>query len=435
MIRFINHASIILDEKILCDPWYSGSIFLNGWNLLHENNVDINSIVPQYIWISHEHPDHFNPSDLLKIDVDKRPTILFQKTDDHKVKDWCEGHGFKIKELKPYKRYNLKGGGDIMCGVIGGFDSYLHYKNKKYSVLNLNDCQIYDKEELKELKEKVGDIDYLFTQFGYANWAGNKGDNELPKKARKLVFETLKNQVDILQPIFVVPFASFVYFSHQENFHWNKNSVKIQEAFDFLTRECGQNVIVPTPGAKIVGMTKTAHHLPHRNGKPLESLLQENVEALEFWSNISKNIKPKHTGKKIPIDFLQIEFGIMRKHILRANSLRTFNLSPTVIYLTDLNKCITFDIKKPELEVFDDISEFDVSMSSECFDQIMKHEYGRGTITINGRFTANYKRFNKFLDQTNLYYYNNIGRYLGKNLKVSDITNQKNFYNRLLEDT
>ena len=88
MIRFINHASILLDEKILCDPWYSGSIFLNGWNLLHENNVDINSIVPQYIWISHEHPDHFNPSDLLKIEEDKRPTILFQKNDDGKVKNW-----------------------------------------------------------------------------------------------------------------------------------------------------------------------------------------------------------------------------------------------------------------------------------------------------------------------------------------------------------
>ena len=182
-------------------------------------------------------------------------------------------------------------------------------------------------------------------------------------------------------------------------------------------------------------MTKTAYHLPHRNGKPLESILQENVEAIEFWSSLYKNKKPKHTGKKILIDFLQIEFGIMRKHILRANSLRTFSLSPTVIYLTDLNSCVTFDIKKPELEVFDDISEFDVSMSSECLDQIMKHEYGRGTITINGRFTANYKRFNKFLDQTNLYYYNNIGRYLGKNLKISDITNQKNFYTRLLEDT
>ena len=65
-----------------------------------------------------------------------------------------------------------------MCGVIGGFDSYLHYKNKKYSVLNLNDCQVYDKEELQELSKKVGKIDYLFTQFGYANWAGNEGDNE-----------------------------------------------------------------------------------------------------------------------------------------------------------------------------------------------------------------------------------------------------------------
>ena len=435
MIRFINHASILLDEKILCDPWYSGSIFLNGWNLLHENKVDINSIVPQYIWISHEHPDHFNTENLLKIEEDKRPIILFQKTNDQKVKHWCEGHNFKIKELEPYKRYNLKEGGDIMCGVVGGFDSFLHFKTKDYSILNLNDCQIYDKKELEELRKKVGPIAYLFTQFGYTNWAGNESDNELPKKAKKLVFDTLRSQIEILQPVFVVPFASFVYFSHEENFHWNKNSVKIKEVFKFLSIELNQNVIVPKPGLKIVGITRTQDDLPQRNGKPLESLLGENDEALSFWESKFKKIKPKYKSKSLPIDFLQIEFALMVKHILRANSLKTFNLSPTVIYLTDLNKCVNFDIKKPELEVFDDISEFDVSMSSECLDQIMKHEYGRGTITINGRFTANYKRFNKFLDQTNLYYYNNIGRYLGKNLKVSDITNQKNFYTRLLEDT
>ena len=80
MIRFINHASILLDEKILCDPWYSGSIFLNGWNLLHENRVDINTIVPQYIWISHEHPDHFNPSDLLKIEERSLKLLCFSSS-------------------------------------------------------------------------------------------------------------------------------------------------------------------------------------------------------------------------------------------------------------------------------------------------------------------------------------------------------------------
>tara|TARA_B100000315_G_C14548927_1_gene574706 strand:- start:85 stop:1371 length:1287 start_codon:yes stop_codon:yes gene_type:complete len=428
MIRFINHASILLDEKILCDPWYSGSIFLNSWNLLYENNIDINSIIPQYIWFSHEHPDHFNPPDLLKIEEDKKPTILFQKTDDKKVKSWCEHHGFKVKELEPYKRYNLKEGGDIMCGVVSGFDSFLHYRNKKYSIFNANDCQLYDKQELKKVKEAVGEVDYLFTQFGFANWAGNKGDSEMPKIARKLNQETVRNQIEILQPKYVVPFACFVYYSHEENFYWNKNAVNIKMAYDFLTKELKQNVIVPTPGAKIIGV-KQKYNLSEK------TLLQENVEALDFWSDLSKNLKPKNKAKKILIDYLQIEFGIMRKHILRDNSLKTFNLSPTVIYLTDLNKCVIFDIKKPELEVFDDISEFDVSMSSECLDMIMKHPYGRGTITINGRFTANYKRFNKFLDQTNLYYYNNIGRYLGKNLKISEITNQKNFYTRLLKDT
>ena len=57
--------------------------------------------------------------------------------------------------------------------------------------------------------------------------------------------------------MFVVPFASYVYFSHEENFHWIKNAVNIKEAFDFLSQECNQNVIVPKPGAKIVGVTKT----------------------------------------------------------------------------------------------------------------------------------------------------------------------------------
>ena len=37
LIRFINHACFIIDTgpiKILCDPWLTGSVFQDGWDLL-----------------------------------------------------------------------------------------------------------------------------------------------------------------------------------------------------------------------------------------------------------------------------------------------------------------------------------------------------------------------------------------------------------------
>jgi L-ascorbate metabolism protein UlaG (beta-lactamase superfamily) len=74
-IKFINHSSILLDSgnhKILCDPWYKGSIFNDGWKLIHESNQSINDFDLDFIWYSHEHPDHFSVLDINKINEDKK---------------------------------------------------------------------------------------------------------------------------------------------------------------------------------------------------------------------------------------------------------------------------------------------------------------------------------------------------------------------------
>ncbi len=63
-IKFINHACFIVEsegQRIMCDPWFEGSAFDNGWSLMYEK------IVPDPAeydsdWVSHEHPDHFRPS-------------------------------------------------------------------------------------------------------------------------------------------------------------------------------------------------------------------------------------------------------------------------------------------------------------------------------------------------------------------------------------
>ena len=38
-IKFVNHSSFLVETSkniFLCDPWYEGSAFFNGWNLVSQ---------------------------------------------------------------------------------------------------------------------------------------------------------------------------------------------------------------------------------------------------------------------------------------------------------------------------------------------------------------------------------------------------------------
>ena len=73
-IEFVNHASFILKNQgiqIISDPWLFGNAFNDGWSLLCDYDFDLEKFKEiQYIWFSHEHPDHFSPALLNKIDIE-----------------------------------------------------------------------------------------------------------------------------------------------------------------------------------------------------------------------------------------------------------------------------------------------------------------------------------------------------------------------------
>ena len=66
-VKLINHASAKINvdgTSIISDPWYDGSVFHKGWKLIHE--LPVNETIKHlektdYIYVSHEHPDHFSP--------------------------------------------------------------------------------------------------------------------------------------------------------------------------------------------------------------------------------------------------------------------------------------------------------------------------------------------------------------------------------------
>ena len=79
-IEFVNHASFIIEAgglSILNDPWLFGSAFNNGWDLLCDYRLPVERFASiDYIWFSHEHPDHFSPPVLKSIPEDIRHRIF-----------------------------------------------------------------------------------------------------------------------------------------------------------------------------------------------------------------------------------------------------------------------------------------------------------------------------------------------------------------------
>jgi UDP-MurNAc hydroxylase len=423
-LKFINHASVLIDcdkIKILTDPWYSGTVFNDGWSLMCEKGTDINSLDFNYLWYSHEHPDHFNLQELEKISEDRKRniTILFQYTPDQKVKSFCEMLGYTVFELENEKEYKL---GDcvITCGQEGGFDSWLSVKFAGKHLLNINDCRIETPEEVQAVYNLVGKPDVLLTQFGWANWVGNPGDVKSRKIARKMVFDRSRNQIEYLDPTYVMPFASYSWFSHSENQHCNEQQVTLREFVD--THHNSNIVPLFLDEEWMVGE-------PYNNGV-----------SLAKWDAVFLSlIEPKNTSSYVSFDILIKSFNKMCTKLEADNDLTSLQedkeFVPTIIELTDyehLQNKILFDSVRSLFYFCDNLSS-DVKMSSQSLQFLMNNAWGRGTLTINGRFKANYKTFRNFLRQTCVYYNNNIGKIYPKDITKEEILSPKSFVYELIE--
>ena len=410
MIKFLNHSSYLLDN-ILVDPWTKGSIFLNGWNLLKEFQKDLGRYAYDWIYISHEHPDHFNIPFLKSVPDPEMKTIIFHKTLDKKVVSFVKGLGFKVLEVESDRYYELTTG--RIKVQSNGFDSFFVYEHNSSGkiLVNMNDYQVTDESELTKLKlEKV---DVLLSQFTYANWAGNREDANMPKKAQSIIYDRLRTQLKVFKPETWVPFASYIYFSHEENFYMNQYLpplTDIKRFADTMKVKC----IFPVPETF------------------LNSRLSDN--GLQYWSTMRKIIAPIH--KNNPVDITEVEesFRIMCEELHDKNDMSLFDAEETYINVPDWNNVIKYDIKSKTFDIVSQL-ENDIVMSSECLQFLIKNKWGRGTVLISGRCQINHENVNRFFNQTNLWYYNNIGKHLGENLTLKEIVNQDNFYERLINDS
>lgn len=406
-IIFLNHASFIIEfngVKILNDPFLFGSAFNNGWNLIKE--VDHEKILKgiTHIFFSHEHPDHFSIPFLKSIPLDKRGeiTIIYQETWDKRVKDFCEKSGYKFLEFKNLKETKIIDDLYITIGKSPFYDSWINYRLNNKNILNVNDCIFENKNILSSIKKVIKNIDILFTQFSYANFILEKDQvNEAIN-----CLNSIKLQDRILGPNYIIPFASYIYFSHHENYFMNKNMNTIQAAHNFIEKNCKAHPIVLKPN------------------EYWDLKKKENHDSLDFWNVHYENIPNLQYSKNSLIvnseDLIEKSKYYIKKIKKNNNVFLIFILfklkifSKILIFVKDLEKYFYFDIfnglqLKKNLN---DKNNIDIEMSSDSLELIFKYDYGFDTLLVNARFKALPKNLNKVTKTFIIGSLNNTGRFL-----------------------
>ena len=254
-IHWVNHASFITELpgfRMISDPWLEGRVFNRSWAHLlptqfsskYYKNIN-------YIWFSHEHPDHFFPPNLQKIEAQEKARIqvLYQKTKDDKVSQYCRKAGFaRVIDLLPWQPLSLPEGVEVLnAKVLNDTDSWMVLKASGKTLVNVNDCVFKDDRELERIAQAAGPIDVLFTQFSFASWVGNPDDPTSITRAAQEKFEEIRRQVRLLKPQYVVPFASYVWFCHRDNFFMNAYANTVQQVVELL-RSLDVVPIVLAPG-------------------------------------------------------------------------------------------------------------------------------------------------------------------------------------------
>ncbi len=404
-LNFVNHAGFLVETNgivLLCDPWLEGSAFNGGWQLLAPTALrdeDIHRVT--HIWFSHEHPDHFSPADLKRIpeEVRARITILFQSSVDRKLARFCEKFGFaEVRELQPDTWYPLNGSVEMLCNPLPtewDADSWMCLRDGDRTLLNINDCGVDEPGIAHSIKEQVGPVDVLMTQFSYAAWTGNPEDSHQRGEVAKGILENIRLQIEVIEPRQVVPFASFVWFSSRAAHHLNADVNRIDRVVDFIDGQTEAETVVLYPGDRwTVGDDHDStgsvsrylvHHesLPSMDELPIPRTVPERelLEASESYvTRLREAVSPLLIRLDQAVDAGK-ELGTMERFVQLFR-----NPEPGLIHVEDIERAYAFDPVRGLRPAGVSPGMCHIRTDSDSLLFALKFLWGGESLQVNGRF-------------------------------------------------
>lgn len=281
-ITLISHASVIIEVggvRILTDPWQSGTAFNDSWKLLIEP-ADLGPLLDtiDFLWISHEHPDHFHIPTLraLPESFRQRVPVLFQRSSDCEkmVGALTSMLGFAAVRLLPHRTWQpLAERAQVYCYHSRQIDSALAVRAERHCVLNLNDCEASDRD-LEHHHAEVGPVDVLLNQFSIAGFDGS--EERLGEQA-EAILATMVRDHRALEAATTIPFASFIYFCCSDNGKINRFANSPGKVAERFAAE-GLDAAILSPGDRL---TIGEKHENRPGARPLRRDLRQSRQAAD----------------------------------------------------------------------------------------------------------------------------------------------------------
>jgi len=233
-VRFINHACLIIkmgDITFATDPWIHDSAFCNGWWLADPSPIDSFEALNDcdFIYISHNHPDHLHPQSLKKIRNDM--PILTGNFLSDSTKEYLHYLGFSKVVAMDFSSSLVNYEKEVMISVLksGDFrdDSGLLFQHGNFKCLLTVDSNFLNFGKLPA-------VDLLCSSFaggasGFPLCFENYSEEE--KKAvitrnRGAIKATNISNIKITKPRFFMPYAGFFTESAERDRYIKERNIK-----------------------------------------------------------------------------------------------------------------------------------------------------------------------------------------------------------------
>jgi L-ascorbate metabolism protein UlaG (beta-lactamase superfamily) len=413
-IEFVNHASVVVrtgSVRLLCDPWLSGTAFDDGWALLSDSRFEAGDFADiTHLWFSHEHPDHFSPAALRAIPPGVRAgiTVLFHQSNDRKVLNFCSDLGFgELLELGDRTPTALSDDVSMICGRHDQDDSWMLLTTPDCTVLNLNDCGVNTAEEATQLKKITGPVDVLLTQFSVSSWDGGPDDLPRRKAGAQAMLDRAAMQTRIFSADYLIPFASFIWFCHEENDYMNEALADVREMYEYFLAQTDATPIVMYPGDvwQVGQESQTRSAIEHYAvdqqsiaDRPRIKAAPVPVEVLvEKAARFVDAIRSDTPALRFRLRELKMNFRQLLRTKGRSDSwvraLANFirlRVRPARIWLSDQDMSLDFSVSHGLARADRKREDCDIELSSAALLGAFQFLWGGETLQINGRFRELY---------------------------------------------
>ncbi|MEN9208189.1 MAG: MBL fold metallo-hydrolase [Gloeomargarita sp. GMQP_bins_120] len=239
----LSHAGLWVEEggvSLLVDPWLRGSCYWRSWWIFPEPPRElIESLQPDYIYITHLHWDHFHGPSLRYFD--RETPMLVPLVHSRRMVEDLQALGFKnIREI-PH-------GGTVRLGenfLLSSFqfgitvDSAVVVTNGRVTLLNANDCKLFGLP-LRQIQKRFPRIDFVFRSFSSASAIPYCIEDYQER------FGSFRSPQDYIEEFtefslsvgarYAIPFASNCCFLHRETRPFNRTRVSPVAVAEYCNR-------------------------------------------------------------------------------------------------------------------------------------------------------------------------------------------------------